>query len=98
LIIHGRQDILAPVKAIRRLHSKLKRAGVPVVMHLFPQTDHAFDLILPKISPSAHTAIFDVERFLAMMVIKPGFSADKTKDIKSKVEVSRVNENLQIQV
>ena len=37
-------------------------------MHILPQTDHAFDLILPKISPSAHNALYDVERFLALMV------------------------------
>ena len=67
LIIHGKQDILAPVNAICELHSRLRQAGVPVAMHLLPQTDHAFDLIMPKISPSAHNAIYDVERFLAMM-------------------------------
>lgn len=67
LIIHGKQDILAPVKAILELHSRLKDAGVPVVMHLLPQTDHGFDLILTKLSPSAHNAIYDIERFLAIM-------------------------------
>ena len=40
-------------------------------MHILPQTDHAFDLILPKISPSAHNAIYDVERFLALMAVLP---------------------------
>jgi len=64
LILHGEQDILAPVKAIQRLHSRLTEVGVPVAIHVLPQTDHAFDLILPKISPSAHNAIYDVERFL----------------------------------
>jgi len=47
----------------------LKQAGVPAIMHLIPQTDHAFDLILPKISPSAHNAIYDVERFLALIAV-----------------------------
>ena len=68
LILHGEHDILAPMKAIRQLHSNLTGAGVLTVMHIFPQTDHAFDLILPKISPSAHNAIYDLERFLALMV------------------------------
>jgi acetyl esterase/lipase len=67
LIIHGKHDMLAPVKAIRELHSRLKEARVPVVMHLLPQTDHGFDLILPKVSPSAHNATYDVERFIATM-------------------------------
>ena len=84
LIIHGKQDILAPVKAIRQLHSCLKGAGVPVVMHLLPQTDHAFDLILPKISPAAHNAIYDVERFLAKMVRRNPL-VDKKSTAASKV-------------
>ncbi len=68
LIIHGEQDILAPVKAIRQLYSGLRQADVPAVMQLLPQTDHAFDLILPKISPSAHNAFYETGRFLALMV------------------------------
>ncbi|HZI52572.1 MAG TPA: alpha/beta hydrolase, partial [Chitinophagaceae bacterium] len=68
LIIHGEQDILAPVKSICHLHSQLTSAGVPAVLQLIPQTDHAFDLILPRISPSAHNAYYETERFLAFMV------------------------------
>ena len=68
LIIHGEQDILAPVKAIRHLYSQLTAAGVPAAMQLVPQTDHGFDLILPRISPSAHNANYETERFLALMV------------------------------
>jgi acetyl esterase/lipase len=68
LIIHGEQDILAPVEVIRQLHSQLTAVGVPAVMQLIPQTDHAFDLILPRISPSAHNAYYETERFLAFMV------------------------------
>jgi acetyl esterase/lipase len=70
LLINGEQDILAPVKAIRHLYSRLKEVAVPVVLHVLPQTDHAFDLILSKISPSAHNAMYDVERFLALLVWK----------------------------
>ena len=70
LIIHGKHDILAPVTAIRLLYSALKEEGVPVFMHLVSQSDHAFDLILPRISPSAHNALYDVERFLAAMAVK----------------------------
>lgn len=69
LIIHGQQDILAPVNAMRLLHVSLKQAGVPVVMHILPQTDHAFDLILPKISPSAQNAFYDVERFMVLLPV-----------------------------
>jgi acetyl esterase/lipase len=66
LIIHGEQDILAPLKAIRTLKRKLTFVGVPVSMNVFPQTDHAFDFILPTISPSAHAALYIIERFLAI--------------------------------
>jgi len=68
LLIHGEHDILAPLVAIKTLKKSLTKAGVPVATHFIPQTDHAFDLILPKISPSAHNAFYDVERFLAMLV------------------------------
>lgn len=67
LLIQGEQDILAPVKANRKLHASLTAAGVPAVIHVLPQTDHGFDLIIPNSSPSAHNAIYDVERFLALM-------------------------------
>jgi acetyl esterase/lipase len=68
--IQGEHDLMASVKTTRILHTRLVEKKVPTVMHTLPQTDHAFDLILPKISPSAHTAIYDVERFLALQ-IKP---------------------------
>ena len=59
---------MAPVKSTHFLHTRLVKEKVPAVMHILPQTDHAFDLILPKISPSAHNAFYDVERFLALQV------------------------------
>ena len=68
LLIHGEDDIMAPVKSTLLLHRRLAEKKVPTVMHILPQTDHAFDLQLPKISPSAHNAIYDVERFMALMM------------------------------
>lgn len=70
LLLHGEHDTMAPLNATRILHTRLVDEKVPTVMHILPQTDHAFDLILPKISPSAHNAIFDVERFLALQIKK----------------------------
>jgi acetyl esterase/lipase len=67
LLIHGEDDIMAPVTTTRVLYKRLAEEKVQTVMHILPQTDHAFDLILPNISPSAHTAMYDVERFLALM-------------------------------
>ena len=66
LLIHGEDDTMAPVKATRSLCKRLTEEKIQTVMHILPQTDHAFDLILPKISPSAHNAIYDMERFLAL--------------------------------
>lgn len=68
LLIHGEDDIMAPVKSTRFLHARLVEEKVQTVMHILPQTDHAFDLIMPKISLSAHNAFYDVERFIALMV------------------------------
>jgi acetyl esterase/lipase len=68
LLLHGEDDTMAPVKSTRQLFRQLTKQRVRTVMHVLPQTDHAFDLILPKISPSAHSAIFDVERFLALQI------------------------------
>ncbi len=68
LQIQGEHDLMAAVKTTRFMHTRLAEEKVPAVMHILPQTDHAFDLILPNLSPSAHTAIYDVERFLALQV------------------------------
>ena len=68
LLIQGEQDILVPPKATRELYSRLVDEKIAAILHTLPQADHAFDLILPKISPSAHNAIFDVERFLGVLV------------------------------
>jgi hypothetical protein len=51
-------------------------------MHILPQTDHAFDLMLPKISPSAHTAVYDMERFLALQIK----NAEKPEVITEEIE------------
>jgi acetyl esterase/lipase len=72
LLIHGEHDVMAPVKSTRALHLRLREEKVVSIMHILPQTDHAFDLQLPVLSPSAHNAIYDVERFLALqMNIQP---------------------------
>ena len=71
LLIQGAHDLMVPVKSTRFLYNRLLEEHVPTMMHILPQTDHAFDLQLPVISPSAHSAIYDVERFLAGQLISP---------------------------
>jgi acetyl esterase/lipase len=69
LLFQGTHDWHMPLSAARALYRKLVDAGVPVVYVEFPQTDHAFDLVaLPRLSPSVQSALYDVDRFLALMV------------------------------
>lgn len=67
LLIHGAHDMMAPVKCTYALRKRLAEEKVKTVMHILPQTDHAFDFAFPKISPSVHSAYYDVDRFLALI-------------------------------
>ena len=68
LLLQGSDDVFQLAPAVRRLQQALRGAGVPSVLVEFPHSEHAFDLILPQISPAAQAATYDVERFLALMV------------------------------
>lgn len=68
LLLHGEHDTMAPVKSTQYLFTRLKEEKIPTVIHIMPQTDHGFDLVLPKISPSAHVAYYDIERFLGLQL------------------------------
>jgi len=72
LLVHGEHDIMAPVTTTRLLFTLLVQQRIPTVMHILPQTDHGFDLVLPKISPAAHLALYDVEHFVATIAMKKG--------------------------
>jgi len=68
LLIQGNQDFLVPVDATRALYTKLVDSGVPAINVVFPWTDHAWDLMLPQTSPPARSALYDVDRFLALLL------------------------------
>ena len=68
LLIQGSDDIFQLEEGVRELHQDLQRAGVKSLLIEYPHTGHAFDIILPRVSPVAQSAIFEVERFLALMV------------------------------
>jgi len=68
LLIQGKQDFVTPVDATGELYTKLVKAGVPAINVVFPWTDHAFDLLFPQISPAAQSALYDVDRFLALLL------------------------------
>jgi acetyl esterase/lipase len=65
-IIQGEHDLITSANATRIFFRKLKEAKVPAVMHIVPQVDHGFDLFLPRLSPSAHAAYYEIERFLSL--------------------------------
>lgn len=67
LLIQGEHDIVTPIAATRAIYDKLVSMGVPAVNVVFPCTDHAFDLVLPRVSPSSQSALYDVDRFLALL-------------------------------
>jgi acetyl esterase/lipase len=68
LLIQGEDDLITPVQATRAFYHKLVACGVPAINVILPHTDHAFDLMLPEYSPAAQAALYDIERFLALMV------------------------------
>ena len=67
LLLQGTDDFFQLLPGVQRLYKSLQAAGVPSILVEFPYCEHAFDLILPQISPAAQAATFDVERFLALM-------------------------------
>ena len=67
LLLQGAADIFGMGPSVQRLHQALQASGVPSVLVEFPHTDHAFDLVLPQVSPVAQAAVYDVERFLALL-------------------------------
>ncbi len=68
LLLQGDHDFSGMLPEVRRLHYALLKAGVSSVYVQFPDTDHGFDLVFPKWSPSAQAATYDTERFLALMM------------------------------
>ena len=68
LLMQGNKDFLVPMDGTQALYAKLVESGVPAINVVFPWTEHAFDLLLPQLSPPAQSALYDVDRFLALMV------------------------------
>lgn len=68
LIIQGVHDVFDWLNDTRYFVQKLRAAGVTIVYVELPNTDHAFDLLLPRIAPATQTTFYDIDRFLALMV------------------------------
>ena len=67
LLVQGADDLISPPAAALALAGRLKDLRVPVVCRILPEIEHGFDLVAPKSSPSALTALYDLERFLALI-------------------------------
>jgi acetyl esterase/lipase len=70
LLFQGDRDVLVPVEPTCALYTKLVESGVPAINVVFPWTEHGFDLLLPQMSPPAQSALYDVDRFLALLLNK----------------------------
>ena len=68
LLIHGTHDLLVSHREVERLLVALRQNDVPSVYIPMPGCDHSFESVLPRISPSAQTAAYYMERFIALMV------------------------------
>ena len=71
LFLQGEHDSFQPACVSRALHRKLASAGVPSVYVQFPETEHAFDISLSRYAPASQAALYDVERFLALLSPRP---------------------------
>ena len=77
LLLQGEHDSFVSAEAVRALAAKLREAGVPVVHVEYPQTEHAFDIVLPRLSPAAQAALYETERFLALLATEPVTAAPR---------------------
>jgi acetyl esterase/lipase len=67
LLFHGQYDCFVPPAPTPVLRERLAAAGVPAINVEFPRTEHAFDLFFLECSPTGQAALYDLERFLALL-------------------------------
>ncbi len=70
LSLRGARDSLNPIEGNQELYEKLVESGVPAIDVVFPWTEHGFDLAFPQVNPAAQSALYDVDRFLTLIVNK----------------------------
>ncbi len=70
MLLPGNQDVTISLDATCALYTKLVESGVPAINVVFPWTAHAFDVLFPQIIPTAQSALYDVDRFLALLLNK----------------------------
>ena len=72
LSLRGDRDCLNPKEGNQELYAKLVESGVPAIDVVFPWTEHGFDLPFPQVNPAAQSGLYDVDRFLALLLNKDG--------------------------
>jgi len=87
-LAQGDKDLLAPVDATCALINKLYEAGVPAINIVFPWTDHVFDLLFPQLSPPTRPALYDVDRFLALLLNKVPLTKDEFNGRRISTEIT----------
>ncbi|MFP4395014.1 MAG: alpha/beta hydrolase fold domain-containing protein [Anaerolineales bacterium] len=70
LLLQGEHDSLVAAESVHALAAQLRAVDVPVVHIEYPQASHAFDLVLPQLSPPAQAALYEVGRFLALLAYR----------------------------
>jgi acetyl esterase/lipase len=66
----GEHDVyVSRGRSILALHHRLQAGGVPSMYVELPQTDHAFDMVLPTLSPAAQAAMYDVDDLEELAVL-----------------------------
>ncbi len=73
LSLRGAKDSLNPIEGNQELYTKLVESCVSAIDVVFPWTEHGFDMLIPHLSPQsppAQSALYDVDRFLALLVNK----------------------------
>ena len=68
MLIHGTHDLLVDYQQATRLWAVLQQHHVPSIHIPLPRCEHSFESVLPRLSPSAQTAAFYMERFIGLMV------------------------------
>ena len=68
LIVQGLHDHVIPVADVFALHAALRAAGCSADLVTLPQIEHAFDMVGLQISPPAQAALYEVDRFLALLI------------------------------
>ena len=67
MLIYGTHDLMIDFKAAEQFYRTLREHDVSAIFMPMPRCNHSFESVLPRLSPSAQTAAFYMERFIALM-------------------------------